>query len=157
MDMESSQAARIMVLVVAYNASSTLEETLERIPNQFRSRIDEIVVADDASSDDTFARGTAWRDRNPGVNTTVIRHLANRGYGGNQKSGYRRAIDQGFDVVVLLHADGQYAPECIESLVDPVLNGEADAVFGSRMMEPGAARRGGMPFYKYIGNKILTR
>jgi 2-polyprenyl-3-methyl-5-hydroxy-6-metoxy-1,4-benzoquinol methylase len=155
--MENSQLERIMVLVVAYNASSTLEETLERIPQDFRSRIGEIVVADDASDDDTFERGTAWRDRNPDTNTTVIRHLVNRGYGGNQKVGYQMAIERGFDVVVLLHADGQYAPEAITSLVDPIVDGTADAVFGSRMMEPGAARRGGMPMYKYVGNKILTK
>ncbi len=155
--MEKSQLERIMVLVVAYNAGSTLEETLERIPKHFRDRIGEIVVADDASDDDTFERGTSWRDRNPETNTTVIRHLANRGYGGNQKVGYQMAIDRGFDVVVLLHADGQYAPECIESLVDPIIDGTADAVFGSRMMEPGAARRGGMPMYKFVGNKILTK
>jgi len=155
--MQNSQAARIMVLVVAYNASSTLVETLDRIPADFRRRISEIVVADDASHDDTFEKGAAWRDQNPDTNTTVIRHLVNRGYGGNQKAGYQMAIEDGFDVVVLLHADGQYAPECIETLVDPIVNGATDAVFGSRMMQRGAARRGGMPMYKFVGNKILTK
>lgn len=155
--MQNSQAARIMVLVVAYNASSTLVETLDRIPANFRRRISEIVVADDASHDDTFEKGAAWRDQNPDTNTTVIRHLVNRGYGGNQKAGYQMAIEDGFDVVVLLHADGQYAPECIEDLTRPIVEGAADAVFGSRMMEPGAARSGGMPMYKYVGNKILTK
>jgi 2-polyprenyl-3-methyl-5-hydroxy-6-metoxy-1,4-benzoquinol methylase len=87
----------------------------------------------------------------------VFRNAKNRGYGGNQKLGYRYAIDNGFDVVVLLHGDGQYAPEAMPALLQPVLQGEADAVFGSRMLQPGAARRGGMPLYKYLGNKVLTR
>ncbi|HRV70232.1 MAG TPA: glycosyltransferase family 2 protein, partial [Marmoricola sp.] len=155
--MTTQHEPRIAVLVVAYNASTTLEETLERIPDGFRDRIAEIIVADDASDDDTFEKGAKWRDRNPHINTTVVRHVENRGYGGNQKAGYQVAIDKGFDVIVLLHADGQYAPECIEKLVEPILQGHADAVFGSRMMEPGAARRGGMPLYKYVGNKILTK
>jgi 2-polyprenyl-3-methyl-5-hydroxy-6-metoxy-1,4-benzoquinol methylase len=86
----------------------------------------------------------------------VFRNPVNRGYGGNQKLGYRYAIDKGFDVVVLLHGDGQYAPEAMPNLLAPIIDGEADAVFGSRMLEKGSARRGGMPLYKFIGNKILT-
>ena len=148
---------RIGILVVAYNAESTLEATLDRIPEDFRGRIDEIIVADDASGDDTVGAGIRWRDSNPSQKTTVIRHLENRGYGGNQKAGYRMAIDRGLDVVVMLHADGQYAPESLPDMVRPILDGDADAVFGSRMLEPGAARRGGMPLYKYVGNRILTR
>lgn len=148
---------RIGILVVAYNAESTLEDTLDRIPVEFRPRIAEIIVADDASDDDTFAAGVRWRERNPELATTVIRHLENRGYGGNQKSGYRLAIDRGLDVIVMLHADGQYAPEFLPQMVAPIIAGEADAVFGSRMLEKGAARHGGMPLYKYVGNKVLTR
>lgn len=150
-------AARIGILVVAYNAESTLEATLDRIPTTFRPRITEIIVADDASGDDTAGAGVRWRDKNPETRTTVIRHVENRGYGGNQKAGYRLAIERGLDVVVMLHADGQYAPECLPDMVQPILDGEAEAVFGSRMMVKGAARAGGMPGYKFLGNKILTR
>jgi SAM-dependent methyltransferase len=87
---------------------------------------------------------------------TVIRHEQNLGYGGNQKAGYEWAISHGLDVVVLLHGDGQYAPECIEELVAPLVVDDADAVFGSRMMIKGGARAGGMPLYKFVGNRILT-
>ena len=145
------------VLVVAYNAQSTLEATLNRIPVGFRSRIAEIIVADDASEDDTYGAALRWRSANLDTSTTVIRHLENRGYGGNQKAGYRMAIERGLDVIVLLHADGQYAPECMPEMVQPILDGKADAVFGSRMLIRGAARSGGMPAYKYVGNKILSR
>ncbi len=87
---------------------------------------------------------------------TVTRHPENLGYGGNQKAGYRMAIDEGLDIIVMLHGDGQYAPECLPDILAPLERGEADCVMGSRMMEHGAARRGGMPLYKYVGNRILT-
>ena len=87
----------------------------------------------------------------------MIRHEKNLGYGGNQKAGYRLAAEHDLDIIVMLHADGQYAPEFLPAMVEPLVRGEADAVFGSRMMEKGAARRGGMPAYKFVGNKILTR
>ena len=80
----------------------------------------------------------------------------NLGYGGNQKIGFFYAIKNEFDYVALVHGDGQYAPECLPELVGPLASGEADAVFGSRMMTRGSARKGGMPLYKFVGNKILT-
>src|SRR5262249_34901855 len=80
----------------------------------------------------------------------------NQGYGGNQRLGYLYAIEQRFDIVVLLHGDGQYAPEALPLILAPYAEG-ADAVFGSRFLSPGAARRGGMPVYKFVGNRILTR
>jgi glycosyltransferase involved in cell wall biosynthesis len=143
--------------VVAYNAESTLASTLDRIPADFRPRIDEILVCDDASVDSTVDAAVRWRAANGNPPTTIVRHLKNLGYGGNQKAGYRMAIDRGLDIIVLLHGDGQYAPECLPEMVAPLERGECDAVFGSRMMIPGAARRGGMPMYKWVGNKILTR
>ncbi|HVD29120.1 MAG TPA: bifunctional glycosyltransferase/class I SAM-dependent methyltransferase, partial [Mycobacteriales bacterium] len=146
----------IGILVVAYNAESTLAATLDRIPVDFRPRIDEILVFDDASADDTVGVATQWRQANDGPPTTIVRHLRNLGYGGNQKAGYRAAIERGLDIVVLLHGDGQYAPECLPEMVAPLERGECDAVFGSRMMLAGAARRGGMPLYKWVGNKVLT-
>jgi 2-polyprenyl-3-methyl-5-hydroxy-6-metoxy-1,4-benzoquinol methylase len=148
---------RIMVHIVAYNAASTLARVLDRIPHDLRPRLAEICVFDDASSDDTFLVGKGYQQVRDMPQLQVFRNTRNRGYGGNQKLGYRYAIERGFDVVVLLHGDGQYAPEAMPNLLQPVLSGEADAVFGSRMLEPGAARRGGMPLYKYLGNKVLTQ
>jgi 2-polyprenyl-3-methyl-5-hydroxy-6-metoxy-1,4-benzoquinol methylase len=143
--------------VVAYNAESTLAATLDRIPAGFRSRIAEILVCDDASVDNTVDAALQWRAGNAEPPTTVIRHLKNLGYGGNQKAGYRMAIERGLDIIVLLHGDGQYAPELLPEMVAPLERGECAAVFGSRMMAPGEARRGGMPMYKWLGNRILTR
>ncbi len=151
------KAPRIMVHIVAYNAVTTLGRVLDRIPKDLRPRLTEICVFDDASSDDTFLVGKGYQQVHDMPQLRVFRNPKNRGYGGNQKLGYKYAIDNGFDVVVLLHGDGQYAPEAMQNLMQPVLDGEADAVFGSRMLEPGAARRGGMPLYKYLGNKMLTR
>ncbi|MCW2756665.1 MAG: hypothetical protein JWO46_411, partial [Nocardioidaceae bacterium] len=151
----TEQTQRVGVLVVAYNAASTLASTLSRLPEEFVSRVDHILVCDDFSSDDTFQVGVDFQSRSTWP-LTVIRHERNLGYGGNQKAGYAWAKEHGLDVVVLLHGDGQYAPEVIEQLVDPLLHGDADAVFGSRMMIRGAARKGGMPLYKYAGNRILT-
>lgn len=144
------------MLVVAYNAETTLAETLDRIPEDVRARLAEIMIFDDASKDATLDVARKWRDSHPETKTVVVKHLDNLGYGGNQKAGYAAAIEHGLDIVVLLHGDGQYAPECLGEMVQPLLDDEADAVFGSRMMRKGAAREGGMPLYKYVGNRILT-
>lgn len=148
---------RIGVLVVAYNAASTLPETLDRIPVEFRHRIAEVFVCDDASPDRTYLVGLDYQKNSLDLPISIIRHERNLGYGGNQKAGYRLAAEHDLDIIVMLHADGQYAPEFLPAMVEPLERGEADAVFGSRMMERGSARRGGMPLYKYVGNKILTR
>lgn len=148
---------RVGILVVAYNAETTLEATLDRIPADFRPRLTEIMICDDASRDGTQSAALRWRDSHPETSTMVVKQLKNLGYGGNQKAGYQMAIERGLDIVVLLHGDGQYAPECLPDIVAPLVEGRADAVFGSRMMVPGAARAGGMPPYKFVGNKILTR
>ena len=150
-----SGAPRVGVLVVAYNAASTLAATLDRLPASFAQTVDHIMVCDDASSDDTYEIGLAYRSGSQ-LPITVVKHPENLGYGGNQKAGYHWAMEHGLDVVVLLHGDGQYAPEVIETLVQPLVEGRADAVFGSRMMEQGRAREGGMPLYKYVGNRILS-
>lgn len=147
---------KIGVLVVAYEASATLESVLNRIPDEFRTRLHTILVCDDASTDDTFQVGMRVKQLRPDLPLEVIRRPVNLGYGGNQKAGYRWMIDHGIDVVVLLHGDGQYAPEFLPDMVEPIVEGRADVVFGSRMLERGAALRGGMPKYKYVGNKILT-
>ena len=147
---------RIGIVVVAYNAASTLAQVLDRIPEDFRDRVDAVLVSDDASSDSTYLVGLGYQSQDPTFPLTVVRREKNLGYGGNQKACYRWAIDHGLDIVVLLHGDGQYAPECLPDIVAPLEAGEADAVFGSRIMVEGAARRGGMPLYKYVGNRILS-
>jgi glycosyltransferase involved in cell wall biosynthesis len=146
---------RIGILVVAYNAEATLRTVLKRIPTEIWDKIEEVFVFDDASQDNTHATGQACVDEFGGK-LKVFRNSVNLMYGGNQRKGYQYAIERGFDYVVLLHGDGQYAPEVMQSLLTPLENGSADMVMGSRMMVKGAALKGNMPLYKYVGNKILT-
>jgi 2-polyprenyl-3-methyl-5-hydroxy-6-metoxy-1,4-benzoquinol methylase len=147
---------KVGVLVVAYNAETTLVDVLDRIGPDMRRELAEVLVHDDHSTDDTFSVASDYLHRGTDLPLTIVRHPHNLGYGGNQKAGYTYAINHGWDVVVLLHGDGQYAPEVMGDLVAPILDGRADAVFGSRMMTPGGARKGGMPLYKYVGNRVLT-
>jgi glycosyltransferase involved in cell wall biosynthesis len=151
-----ASSPKIGILVVAYNAASTLASVLDRVPADFRPRISRVFVCDDASDDSTYLVGLGYQQVTKDLPLSIIRNPSNLGYGGNQKAGYRLAIEHGLDIVVLLHGDGQYAPEVLAELVEPLERGDCDAVFGSRMMEPGAARKGGMPLYKYVGNRILT-
>ena len=148
---------RIGVVVVAYNAETTLEKVLDRIPHDVAGEISAVLVCDDASADATHEVALAYQRSNDHLPLHIVRHPVNLGYGGNQKAGYQLAAEMGLDVVVLLHGDGQYAPELMAEMVKPIVEDGADAVFGSRMMNSGAARKGGMPLYKYVGNKILTR
>ena len=148
--------ARIMVLVVAYNAESTLCSVLDRIPAAIRDKVEEIVVFDDASQDRTAEVGHAYKRRTGQEKLVIYHNPVNLMYGGNQQRGYQYAIEQGFDIVVLLHGDGQYAPEVMQELLTPLETGRAEMVMGSRMMVKGAALQGNMPLYKYVGNKILT-
>src|SRR5207244_5020210 len=147
---------RIGVFVVSYHASSTIADVLRRIKPETWNRITEVFIFDDASADDTCLVAAGHKLRHNLSKVRIFHNQVNLGYGGNQKRGYGYARQQGFDIVVLLHGDGQYAPEVMDDLLDPLVRGEADAVFGSRMMAPGSARAGGMPFYKFAGNKILT-
>jgi glycosyltransferase involved in cell wall biosynthesis len=147
---------RIGILVVAYNAATTLAAVLDRIPEDFRDSITAVIVGDDHSQDQTHLVAVGYQQLDPGLPLQITRHESNLGYGGNQKWGYRTAIEQGLDIIVLLHGDGQYAPELLPQMVAPLLNDEAEAVFGSRMIMEGGARRGGMPLYKFVGNRILT-
>ena len=147
---------KVGVLVVAYEAQDTLRWVLDRIPTELRSQLAEVLVMDDHSSDRTTEVAHEYAAGGTDIALTIVRHDANLGYGGNQKAGYRYAIDHGWDVAVLLHGDGQYAPEKLPDLIEPIVSGDADAVFGSRMLDRGGARRGGMPLYKFVGNRILT-
>ncbi len=119
--------------------------------------VEEIAVFDDASQDATYELAVGIKALRASTKLQVLTHPKNLGYGGNQKAGYRYFIEKGFDIVVLLHGDGQYAPEILSHLYHPIVSGEADAVFGSRMMKDyGGPLKGGMPLYKYVGNRILT-
>ncbi|MBN2573285.1 MAG: glycosyltransferase [Deltaproteobacteria bacterium] len=149
---------RLLIFVITYRAEKTLTWVLSRIPRAILQAYDcEVLVVDDASTDGTFEIGHEWKREHPEIRMTVLRNDYNQGYGGNQKVGYTYAIENGFDFVAMIHGDGQYAPEELPRLMEPLATGRADAVLGSRMMEKGAARKGGMPLYKYVGNRILTR
>ncbi|MCB1246991.1 MAG: glycosyltransferase [Acidimicrobiia bacterium] len=151
------QRFRLLVFVVAYEAEATLKDVLDRIPMAILESFDvEVLVVDDASSDRTTAIGREYSGAHPEMPLTVLRNRYNQGYGGNQKVGYAYAALHGFDFVALIHGDGQYAPEELARLLEPLTADRADAVFGSRMLTKGGALRGGMPLYKYIGNRILT-
>jgi 2-polyprenyl-3-methyl-5-hydroxy-6-metoxy-1,4-benzoquinol methylase len=156
---ESAQCngKRIGILIVTYNAVNTLTKVLKRITPEVWANVEEIAVFDDASQDATYELAMGIKTLRELPKFTVLKHAKNLGYGGNQKAGYRYFIDKGFDIVVLLHGDGQYAPEILSHLYHPIVTGEADAVFGSRMMKTyGGALKGGMPLYKYAGNRILS-
>jgi glycosyltransferase involved in cell wall biosynthesis len=152
----AANALSVGVIIVAYNAGGTLTEVLDRIPPSFRAHVKDVVVCDDASSDNTYSIGVEYQ-KTCDLPLTVLRRTRNLGYGGNQKAAYRWAIERGLDIVVLLHGDGQYAPEVIEDLVQPFESPDVKAVFGSRFMLPGGARLGGMPLYKYAGNRVLSK
>ena len=147
---------RIGILVVAYNAESTLTSVLGRISPEIMAKIEQVMVFDDASQDETYRIARSYQENTRSSKLRIFRNPQNLGYGGNQKRGYQYAIEQGLDIVVLLHGDGQYAPEVMQRLLTPLEADQADMVFGSRMLEPGAARRGNMPLYKYVGNRILS-
>jgi glycosyltransferase involved in cell wall biosynthesis len=136
---------RIVVVMPAYNAAETLRETYNEIPLSY---VDAIVLVDDASSDETveIARGM-------GIDTIV--HPQNRGYGGNQKTCYTRALELGADVVVMLHPDYQYTPRLLVAMASLIAIGQYDIVLGSRILT-GGALKGGMPLYKYVSNRFLT-
>ncbi len=137
---------KIVIVMPAYNAARTIEETFRAIPAGY---YDEIVVVDDHSRDDTLERARA-------LNLKAIRHPHNVGYGGNQKTCYMEALREGATIVVMLHPDGQYDTSIIPEMIRPIREGRADMVLGSRMLVPGGAKRGGMPLWKRIANRLLT-
>jgi len=137
---------RIAVVMPALNAARTLASTVTGIPPGWA---DDVILVDDSSIDDTVE--VARR-----LPIQVIWHPHNVGYGGNQKTCYLQALQNGADIVVMLHPDGQYEPTLIPDLVAPILRGEADLVLGSRLAVRGMARAGGMPLYKFVANRFLT-
>src|SRR5215207_9445492 len=138
--------AKVIVVMPAHNAAQTLENTVEAIPDQW---VDEIILVDDSSTDNTVELARK-------LPLHVVWHPHNVGYGGNQKTCYLQALQRDADVVVMLHPDGQYEPSIIPKLVEPILEGEADIVLGSRFLDAGGARRGGMPWWKRAANRFLT-
>ncbi|MEK7570217.1 MAG: glycosyltransferase family 2 protein [Patescibacteria group bacterium] len=137
---------RIIAVLPAYEAERTLEKTLNDIPSDW---VDEVVLVDDASPDGTVAEARR-------LGLTPIVHAHNTGYGGNQKTCYTEALRREADVVIMIHPDHQYDPVLVPEMVLPILRGEADVVFGSRMLWKGGARRGGMPWWKQVANIGLT-
>ncbi|MDH3972664.1 MAG: glycosyltransferase family 2 protein [Deltaproteobacteria bacterium] len=137
---------KIVVVMPAYHAGRTLEITYNDIPFDV---VDDVVLVDDYSSDDTVKKAAQL-----GIKHIIV-HEENKGYGGNQKSCYRQAINLGADIVVMVHPDYQYAPKLITAMASMIASGEYDVVLGSRILGTGALK-GGMPFYKYIANRFLT-
>ena len=158
MNNASDHQKRLLIFVVAYNAQTTIESVLARIPLGLTQDYSvEVLIIDDSSQDETFQEGKrASQKLDLPFPVTVLKNPVNQGYGGNQKIGYHYAIQFGFDYVALIHGDGQYAPEALPDLMKNFESPQVDAVFGSRMLTRGAARAGGMPLYKFVGNKILS-
>lgn len=136
---------RVAVVMPAYNAAKTLAKTVAEIPREI---VDDIILTDDASHDDTVAIANSL-----GLHT--LRHESNRGYGGNQKTCYTSALERGADVVVMLHPDYQYTPRLVAAMASMVVSGHFDVVLASRILGKGALA-GGMPLYKYVANRALT-
>jgi glycosyltransferase involved in cell wall biosynthesis len=137
---------KIVVVMPAYNAAATLEQTYREIPHDI---VDDVILVDDKSHDDT--PGVA---RELGIKHIIV-HEKNTGYGGNQKSCYRAALELGADVVIMLHPDYQYTPKLSKSMASLLAEGVFDCALGSRILGNGALR-GGMPVYKYLSNRVLT-
>jgi len=136
---------KVIVVMPAYNAEKTLQRTLDDIPREW---VDEIILTDDASRDGTVALAQK-------LGLRIFVHEKNMGYGANQKTCYREALRLGGDIMVMVHPDHQYDPKVIPRLIQPLLDGECDAVFGSRMLG-GRPLEGGMPKWKYLANIFLT-
>lgn len=137
---------KVIVVLPAYNAALTLEKTYREIPFPL---VDEVILCDDASKDHTAALA-----RELGIEHVIV-HPANRGYGGNQKSLYNKALELGGDIVIMLHPDYQYTPKLIPTMVNIIGEGLYPVVLGSRILGKGALA-GGMPLYKFVANRFLT-
>ncbi len=137
---------RVIVVMPAYNAAATLKKTIDEIPNDL---VDEVILCDDASKDNTVSKA-----KELGIKHIIV-HESNKGYGGNQKSLYNKALELGGDIVIMLHPDYQYTPKLIPSMVNIIGEDLYPVVLGSRILGKGALK-GGMPLYKYIANRFLT-
>lgn len=140
------QHKKIVVVLPAYNAALTLERTYHEIPHDI---VDEVILVDDASSDDTLEVGMRLGIKH------LVRHEQNKGYGGNQKTCYHKALELGADIVIMLHPDYQYTPKLIPAMATLISSGLYSVVLGSRILGKGALK-GGMPLHKYFSNRVLT-
>jgi glycosyltransferase involved in cell wall biosynthesis len=145
---------KFAIYIPAYNAALTLPRVLSRIPPEIKKNVAEILIVDNASPDDTHLVAMQCKETQAILNMSVIRNPENKGYGGSQKIAYQYCIGKNYQGVAMLHGDAQYAPELLWDLFQPILKGEADMVFGSRMS--GDPRAGGMPLIRYLGNRFLT-
>lgn len=137
---------KVIAVMPAYNASKTLEKTIKDIPE---NTVDKIILVDDNSSDNTVSLARK-------LGLQVIKHPQNRGYGGNQKTCYTAALNEGADIVVMIHPDYQYDSTLTGKLIEPILEGRFDVMLGSRIRTREEALAGGMPSWKYTANRILT-
>ena len=154
---EVAPRERVLVFVVAYEAAQHLARMLDRIPTRLINDPDvDVLIIDDGSSDTGASIGAEWAAMHDARNVSVLRNPENQGYGGNQKLGYRIACEGGYGFVILLHGDGQYAPELLPDFIATWRTTQADVVLGSRMTDLRSARRGRMPLYKLLGNRTLT-
>ncbi|MFB3851371.1 MAG: bifunctional glycosyltransferase/class I SAM-dependent methyltransferase [Acidobacteriota bacterium] len=144
------------IFIVAYNAITTLTKVLDRIPQDVWERVEEVFVFDDCSQDETTLLAKGYKHFKNRDKLNIYRNEANLGYGGNQKKGYKYAIEKGYDYVILLHGDGQYAPESLSDFIKTAEKEKPAMVCGSRMLNKRSALKGGMPYYKFLGNIILT-
>ncbi len=141
------QNSKVVVVMPAYNAAETLKKTYDEVMEQ--GVVDHVIVVDDASNDETTAIAKTL------ANTTVHTHPKNQGYGGNQKSCYKLALDAGADIIIMVHPDYQYTPRLIPAMASMIGNGLYHCVLGSRILG-GYSLKGGMPIWKYISNRFLT-
>ena len=148
---------RVSIFIVAFEAELFIASVLDRIPARLRDLFAEILIIDDSSRDATVEAAQRAAEQMGFRNLVILRTPDNRGYGGNQKLGYLHAIEQSVDYVVLLHGDGQYAPEYLPQILNALAVDRPDALIASRMIHRGDALRGGMPLYKWLGNQVLTQ
>lgn len=142
----SRKNKKVVIVLPAYNAEKTLKKTIRDIPEKYKKNI---ILVDDFSSDRTVAIATKLK-------LNIFLHDSNRGYGANQKTCYMQALKQKADVIVMLHPDYQYDPTKIPELIAPILNNTKDIMLGSRITSLATSKNGGMPTYKYVGNRFLT-
>jgi glycosyltransferase involved in cell wall biosynthesis len=145
------------IFIVAYNAVDTLTKLLDRIPENVWNEVSEVFVFDDCSKDETAILAHGYKSIKQIEKLKIYRNEMNLGYGGNQKKGYGYAIEKELDYVILLHGDAQYAPEMLPNFIEEAKRSRPAAVLGSRMMRKKQALKGGMPYYKFFGNIILTK
>lgn len=152
--MNETTEKKIAIFIPTYNAARTIVTVLERIPEKIKKKVKEIFILDNNSPDNTYLVGIGYKHEKEMPNLEIYKNEINKGYGGSQKIAYQYAIDRGFDIIVMLHGDAQYAPEKIPAILEPLEKDEADISFGSRIS--GLPLAGGMPLHRFLGNKFLT-